>query len=510
MFNSLFIASATTLLLTGLSPSGAKAFEINSTTKEQLCLETMNAREQELRFSRMVNIGASYSKGCFTCDFDPKTRKHLKEIGEYGWVNRHYLIKFLQQTSWKNPEGFEASSFTIVENDPRHSGSNMLDQISKDSPYLNLWKLDSMDGELEIVRSSNEIEELLSYDHFKQDSSAVGGIRVETDPQKRHEDHNYGGHLYQTTPGIWNGNGGAPKSIFDFAVDGTRSSEIFSFLGDEKLFKELMDSGWKDEIKRNQLMKIVGEKIAKTHPSIVVSGDALFWDSVPRFLARINSLKKASIVTKLLTSKIVREKLLGKVVYPMEQEERMISDFLRLLSDLSIGRYGNKPVPVVVARLIHNVGYEFENEVFAKDFALFVGAVIENIFGVDVSKYAVKALTGFKRSDYASMFDGDDAEVAKGFAPGPESLGFKDWALKQVLKQLVKDLPLVVMALEKSFNETNEILKKFVAEENVNFKVIEVDDFYRSIPYGVSTKTIHPSSFGSEIMAKVFREKLCE
>ena len=43
-----------------------------------------------------------------------------------------------------------------------------------------------------------------------------------------------------------------------------------------------------------------------------------------------------------------------------------------------------------------------------------------------------------------------------------------------------------------------------------NFKVIEVDSFYKSIPQTVSTKTIHPSVYGSEVMAETLREKLCE
>ena len=82
--------------------------------------------------------------------------------------------------------------------------------------------------------------------------------------------------------------------------------------------------------------------------------------------------------------------------------------------------------------------------------------------------------------------------------------------MKKVLKKVVKDLPRVVMALERSFNETNMILKKFVNESNSQFRVIEVDDFYRSIPYSVSPVTIHPSAYGSMVMSGVFKDKLCD
>ena len=117
------------------------------------------------------------------------------------------------------------------------------------------------------------------------------------------------------------------NSIFDFAVDGSRSVEILYYFGDREIYKELLKNGWKNEKQREELLHIVGRKIANTNPGLIVSSDALFWDSVPRFLARIHSSKDISIFTKIFTSDYVREKILGKVVYPIKQEERMISDF---------------------------------------------------------------------------------------------------------------------------------------------------------------------------------------
>ena len=96
------IAYLAGLALIGLGSTAAHAFKINSTTGSELCIKDLNEKDQEAIFSRIVNIGASYSKGCFTCDFNSDTRKHLKEIGEFGWVNRHYLIKFLKRTDWEN------------------------------------------------------------------------------------------------------------------------------------------------------------------------------------------------------------------------------------------------------------------------------------------------------------------------------------------------------------------------------------------------------------------------
>ena len=78
------------------------------------------------------------------------------------------------------------------------------------------------------------------------------------------------------------------------------------------------------------------------------------------------------------------------------------------------------------------------------------------------------------------------------------------------MQTVIKDLPTLVMALESSFNETNNLLGKYMRNMPTNFKVIEVDSFYKDIPQTVSTKTIHPSVYGSEVMAEILHERLCE
>ena len=490
-------------------PTLTMALEINSSSEANLCIQELSAEEQEAIYSRIVNVGASFSKGCFTCDFNKDTRDYLKSIGEYGWVNRHFLIKLLKETDWKDPARFSGNVISIIENDPRHDGTKLIDRVDETNPYLNAWKLNYEASHLRPYEE-NEVRELLNKNSFKADSSIIGGLRL-AKSVGRHEAHEYGGHLYHLGESQTYSPNHREKSIFDFSVDGTRSSEIFAFLANEDLYNELVNSGWKDQQKRDYLIKIVGEKIARTNPSLIVAGDALFWDAVPRLLARIHKTKGISWITKILTNRIIREKLLGKVVYPIDQEERMISDFLRLMSNLSTGKYGNKPVPVIIARLIHDLGFEFENPVFAKDFGLFVATLMKNLLGIDLESDIVDALRNFKKSDYEELYQDEKlSDYMEGHDPGVEAAGFKNWLLRRILKQVVKDLPLVVMALERSFNETNMILKKFVDENETNFRVLEVDDFYRSIPYSVSPVTIHPSSYGSMIMAGVLKDSLCD
>ena len=82
--------------------------------------------------------------------------------------------------------------------------------------------------------------------------------------------------------------------------------------------------------------------------------------------------------------------------------------------------------------------------------------------------------------------------------------------LKRIAKKVVSDLPQVLMALEKSFNDTNNILRDFVEKEKAQIMVVEVDDFYRNLPHVVSPVTIHPSSDGSQYMADLLESKLCD
>lgn len=483
------------------------AIDIPSTTDARLCVPELSAAEQDRYFSRMVNLGASYSKGCIGCDLNKKNREHLKKIGEFGWVNRNYLVKFFRHSDWKNPEVFHGDFVAVVENDPKHVISKIFDNLSPTRPYRNIWQLPPSNTNLKNMDAS-QIEEIFASSHFRKDAKLVGGLREDTS-QERAPDHYYGGNLYQAylsdSPSTYK----TPKSIFDFAVDGSRSMEIFKFLGDKDLFEDLLSNGWKDEKKRAKIRRIVGERIAATRPTMVISADALFWDSVPRLLARIHNTKGVSLSLKILTSKIVRERLMGQKVYPFSQEERMIGDFLRMLSDLSFGKYGGKKVPVVVARLIHDLAYEFENKTFSRDFAILVSKIVENLLGEDVEKTAIKALRKFKRSDYEDLYRGEKMqEYENGFDPGRplHTLG----PIKFLIKKVIKDLPLIVMALEKSFNETNMIFKNYVASNPTHFKVIDVDNFYRNLPYLISPVTIHPSSYGSLRMANILNKKLCE
>ena len=92
---------------------------------------------------------------------------------------------------------------------------------------------------------------------------------------------------------------------------------------------------------------------------------------------------------------------------------------MKLLGNLSIGKYGNRPIPVVVARLIHDVGYAFEDEHFSREFGVFIGEVIYNLLGVDLTDDAIKALEKFKRSEYVNLFkENDISTFENGLHPG--------------------------------------------------------------------------------------------
>ena len=52
---------------------------IYSTNQSNLCFDSLSKEREEI-YSRIVNIGASYSKGCLSCDFNPNTRKYLREL----------------------------------------------------------------------------------------------------------------------------------------------------------------------------------------------------------------------------------------------------------------------------------------------------------------------------------------------------------------------------------------------------------------------------------------------
>ena len=60
----------------------------------QYCPKDLNQVEKHKRYSRIANIGASFSHGCTQCEVLGPMRDAFTRSGDNIWLRRNYLLHF--------------------------------------------------------------------------------------------------------------------------------------------------------------------------------------------------------------------------------------------------------------------------------------------------------------------------------------------------------------------------------------------------------------------------------
>lgn len=545
------LATSAPFALPAHAQSGAQAsariFEKNAS---QFCVSRLSAEQQGEVFSRIMNLGASYSHGCTQCDAGKAMRDQVIAAGEFNFTRRNFLAQFLHRGNWKNPQEFKFEYMTVLENDVFSNLAQIYDKKElKRTGYDGKWSfypdLDRM-GRLSVEQEAYA----KSSPGYVDESALVGNGFVRRDLKKR--DLTRRGHIYQTVPGQFAAQGAKQKKIFDLAFDSARSFEIMKAYGNTELFKKLEKQGWRDAALREQLVNSTVEYLRSFDPSIVFSVDSLFWDAVPHMFHYARLEKPNSLMAKLITMPAV-SKLLGLDFYDDVQRENMIADYYKVLERLSAGDAKRRPVPIMLGRLIDAPGETIKARGLESEFGMLIGLFVSvftgrdftaevteqlkklsyevpnpNTLGVmglpvsesgltsseiDLVKLALARAQEVEDSYYQKEFGIEKASEMKRVSTQNEQKPVLPWivrgAVNAAILNALGDLPLLIKSADRAFTTQNRYAREVAARQTNNVQLVNVDEFYLKFHQIVNPATMHPSVEGTREMADLVDRALC-
>ena len=547
----------------------AQTFEKNAS---KFCVSNLSAAEQSQYYSRIMNIGASYTHGCSICDVNKSWRENVQLDGDYNWIRRNYLAQFLAVAPWKNKKEFSWEMVSVVENDAHSNLATVYtNKELRKEPYNSRWVFYPELDRSERMDVSTE-KYIASSPGFKDEADLVGGATLRKNNKKRVETARHG-HLYQTVPGKFAAEGAQQKTIVDLAIDRSRSPELMKFYGNDAVFQDLVKNGWEDKVKREQLIETTATYLQSMSPSIVIGVDFMFWDAVPYMFHYANVENPKSIVMKFITTQMFGG-VLGLEFYGETQRNNMTDDLFEVFRRVSVGASNRKPVPVLLGRLIDNPGRFIVGNGLEPEFGALIGQFISIFTGRDFTtevtawlkkisyedlpptvangasiqgKNRVPRKGGYK-DDKGNSFSSvevaniralledietsTEAELAKnGFQPvdliplpastddSPDAVSTRaakpsvPWALRGAVNAIIlsglKDLPLLIKSADRAFNYQNAKLRQFTALPNNNVHIVDVDLFYQNFHKVVNARTMHPSVAGAKFMAQIVDTAVC-
>ena len=540
----------------------AVAFEKNAS---QYCFASLSSEQQSQLFSRMMNLGASYSHGCTACDSSEVLRNQLIAAGDQHFVRRNFLAQFLSRADWKDPKEFRFELMSVLENDIISNLSAMFDKKTlKRDGYDGKWAFypDQLKAEL----MSPDLEKsILASPGFRDESALVGNGFVRRNPKERELYRT--GTIYQTVPGKFASDGAKQKILVDLAADKTRTFELMKLYGDEKLYIKLAKKGWNDAAQREDLIAKTVVYLRSFGPSSVFSVDSMFWDAVPLLFAKAREQKPKSLVTKLITLPFF-SKMLKLTFYPPDQQARMSQDYIEVLSRLSRDNGKGHSAPVFLGRLVDEPGKMIRDRGLEPEFGALIGSFIEVFTGRDFSAEITEQL---KKTSFAARqskiqklwqvtpfldssvpkIDGENEgndgteepdldpkdlsseevsridqaiaraekierdylsqEGAQALPPGTKPM--LPWIVRGAINAAVLDalgdLPLLIDSADWAFSTQNRSARAAGADTSNNVQLINVDEFYRNFHVIVNPYTMHPSVKGAGMMADLVGESLC-
>ena len=498
------------LALCCLWPYNTQAFQQFTKDSSQYCLPKMSLEKQNQFSRRIMNIGASYSHGCPTCDSHFFSTGAPNEDEDKGWLRRNYLLHFTQQTPWKNNSLFKSEFVSLVENDGYANLTRLFthEQL-KEKPYRSRWVYRLDDQALEVMDAETEHLVTNSDDGFEDEAYLVDGAQVFKKHREKGEPNR--GHVMQFYPGTFRGEGANGPTLIDFATDDSRSYHLMRHLGDQDLYYNLKKDGWLDNQKREELIQKTVERIQKADPSYIIIPDGFFWDSVPWLVQFLRESQPNSFVSKLLTSKILTQRVNRLALIDSEVESRMHDDYFEVLARVSRGQGSptGDPVPIFLSRLIDKPAQSiFEREV-QEEFAELIGSFIKSLIAVDVTD---ELRYQFARAAEEYGYDSSHMESKEATAE-EEKLIIKALAnstLKPIISRVIQDLPLILKAADRSFTAINDRLEEFTNRTDNNVHLVNADEFYQNFHKIVNPRTMHPSVEGSKFIADIVNRSICK
>ena len=346
----------------------------------QFCFPKLSADDQVKYYSKLMNVGASYTHGCIGCDQNDNLRAYADLTGDNLWFRRNYLVHFLSEVQWKKTGYGAAEKIAILENDARNRPKGLLPAWSlKRDGYTGEWIYDPSRDTAHLT--DHDFSKWLQTNTSYGDSiSLVGGIEKVTDlsgPRRSARK----GIVYQTFQTKVAQDPNAPR-VIDLALDGGRMHDFFAAYVSPEIIVPLQKSKWSNQALRRKAVEEAVKYIKQINPSMIMAIDALFWDSVSHALAYMRESKPRSLITRTVLNFLALTEKNG-VTFNETRRFNVSEDFYKVLEGISQENQYGPAIPILFGRLANNPLQVFAQKKYEPILAAVFGQYFETITGLN-------------------------------------------------------------------------------------------------------------------------------
>ncbi|NBO37925.1 hypothetical protein EBU99_05005 [bacterium] len=344
----------------------------------QFCFPKLSAQDQIKYYSRVVNVGASYTHGCIGCDQTDKLRSYTDLTADNLWFRRNYLVQFLANVQWKQPGYGVAERIAILENDAKNRPSALIPtwSLQRDG-YTGEWIYDPIRDTAHLT-APNFSKWLMENTGYGEAAALVGGAEnVKTLSTPRNSQRK--GHIYQTFRTSGGQDPQAPR-VLDLALDGGRMHDFFEAYVSPEIMVPLQKSKWTDPELRKRAVEQAIRYVKSTNPSMIMAIDALFWDSVSHALAYMRESRPKSLIVRTLLNLMALTDKNG-TTFNEVRRFNVSEDFYKVLRGISSDTADGPAVPILMARLINDPLEVFAQKKYEPVLGAVFGQYIETMTG---------------------------------------------------------------------------------------------------------------------------------
>lgn len=553
-----FRLSAGLLLTSSLFSSASLAGDTPVTRyvkdASQFCFPKLSADDQTRLYSKIMNIGASYTHGCIGCDQNSNLRAYTDLTNDQFWFRRNYLVHFLANVQWKK-EGYGITDkIAVLENDPKNRPAALIPKWSlQREGYTGEWIYDVKRDVAHLTDPvfSKWLSENTSYG---ETASLVGGPSLVRDLSKARGGTSRGS-IYQTFRNGSAQDKDAPR-VIDLSLDGGRMHDFFEAYVPQDIMAPLQKSKWSDIQLRRKAVETAIRHVKAINPSMIMAIDALFWDSVSHALSYMRESKPDSLIVKTLLNFMAMQDKNG-ANFNEVRRFNVAEDFYDVLRGIGQDNQYGPAIPILIAKLIDNPLEVFARKKFEPVLGAVFGQYLATMTGSNVGDQLALWLRKMSQAGVNTFADSEggyyDPQTKQTYSQeelaqireahdefqrlmsealpeygvsaqdyfklqsnasntpdsGKKQAGIITALANWAILKAVKDLPLFMQSLERAMQYENRGIRALTSQTDNNVHLVNVDKFFENFPYFLKPETMHPSVFGARQMAGMINKAVC-
>jgi hypothetical protein len=415
----------------------------------------------------LVNLGASFTHGCASCDASEKLFNENLATNDEHWFRRSLPSEFIAAQALPEEEVF------VFENEVgRRPLASFSDTHIQTHGVTGAWSFVPSKQEFFPFSSEFLTKILKNNKHLNKIVNFVGGSETKYDRTPRLSAKK--GHVFAL--GKFKNNNleignitqlPEPRLVsFDLAQDGARLETMFKNHISSEIYKPLISSAWTNNYLREKAIQALAARILELKPDAVSLVDMFFWDTFSRSFVLLNEDELKSPFLKIALS-YLKSNPEKKQMFENDMSNRIRDDFMLALREVS------KHSTVYLGKLIDNAKDKFTEANYGPIAAALVVKFLE--FSIDSEK--LKQI------------------IAKG-----------------ILKEISKDISPIVQALADSMDEMNAFVRysSELSLQNTSEKLVVIsgESFLMNVGKYLKVETLHPSVYGAQNMNQIFTEQI--